>query len=319
MTVIKINAITVPAGSGDELAHRFAARAGAVDGADGFEGFELLRPTDDREQWLVITRWRDEESFQSWVSSPGFAEGHRSAVERAGGEAPRPVSTHSEVWNYEVAGGSTAQPEHVHDHTSFDDEAATWDDDPGHEERQVAVAEAIQKAVNLSPRMSALDVGGGTGRLSILLSDRVGSVVVTDPSAGMVQVARQRIADAGLDGRLRAVRADLTTDALEGAYDVAWSSMALHHVRDLDSLLRSVAGLLVDGGRLAIADLDEDPDGAFHAQKVDFDGHDGFDRQRLTEQLTHAGFADVTFVDATTIPKGDREFGVFLCTATKGS
>ena len=62
------------------------------------------------EQWLVITRWRDEESFQAWVSSPGFTEGHRSAVERAAGEAPRPVSTHSEVWNYEVAGGSMATP-----------------------------------------------------------------------------------------------------------------------------------------------------------------------------------------------------------------
>jgi hypothetical protein len=31
MTVIKINAIAVLADSGDELAHRFAARAGAVD------------------------------------------------------------------------------------------------------------------------------------------------------------------------------------------------------------------------------------------------------------------------------------------------
>ncbi|CAA9405013.1 MAG: Heme-degrading protein MhuD (no EC) [uncultured Nocardioides sp.] len=108
MTTIKINAITVPAGSGDELAQRFAARAGAVDGAEGFEGFELLRPTDDRDQWLVITRWRDEESFQAWASSPGFAQGHRSAAERAaGGDAPRPVSTHSEVWSYEVAGGSS--------------------------------------------------------------------------------------------------------------------------------------------------------------------------------------------------------------------
>ena len=37
MTVIKINAITVPADSGDELARRFAARAGAVDNQDGFE------------------------------------------------------------------------------------------------------------------------------------------------------------------------------------------------------------------------------------------------------------------------------------------
>ena len=106
MTVIKINAITVPKGAGDELAHRFAARAGAVDDAEGFEGFELLRPTDDRDQWLVLTRWRDENAFQAWVASPSFAEGHRSAVERAGGDAPQPVSTHSEVWSYEIAGGS---------------------------------------------------------------------------------------------------------------------------------------------------------------------------------------------------------------------
>jgi hypothetical protein len=93
--------------------------------------------------------------------------------------------------------------------------------------------------------------------------------------------------------------------------------MALHHVRDLDGLLRSVAGLLVSGGRLCIADLDEDPDGAFHADKVDFDGHHGFDRQRLAGQLARAGFADVNFVEATTVLKGGREFGVFLCTATK--
>src|SRR5437660_10457643 len=107
VTVIKINAITVPEGSGDELAHRFAARAGAVDNQDGFEGFELLRPTDGRTQWLVVTRWRDEESFQAWVSSPAFAHGHRSAAERAGGDAPPPVGVGSELWSYEVAGGSS--------------------------------------------------------------------------------------------------------------------------------------------------------------------------------------------------------------------
>ena len=107
MTIIKINAITVPADSGDELAKRFAARAGAVDDQDGFEGFELLKPADDRTTWLVITRWRDEESFNAWVSSPAFAHGHRSAAERSGGEAQQPVGVHSEVWSYEPAGGST--------------------------------------------------------------------------------------------------------------------------------------------------------------------------------------------------------------------
>jgi len=104
MTVIKINAITVDPTSGDELARRFAARAGAVDGQEGFEGFELLRPTDDRLQWLVVTRWTTEAAFLAWVESPAFTHGHAGADRPApdGG----PVSVSSELWSYEVAGGS---------------------------------------------------------------------------------------------------------------------------------------------------------------------------------------------------------------------
>ena len=110
MSIIKINAITVAADSGDELAHRFAARAGAVDGADGFEGFELLQPTDERTTWLVLTRWRDEESFNAWTTSPAFGQGHKSEGPNAQtpeGEAPkRPVGVSSELWSYKVSGGS---------------------------------------------------------------------------------------------------------------------------------------------------------------------------------------------------------------------
>ena len=133
MTVVRINAITVPADSGDELARRFAARAGAVDNQDGFEGFELLKPTDGRTTWLVVTRWRDEEAFEAWRNSAAFGQGHRSASgsgtgpgEHGGpgahgahggpgahgehgahsGDAPAPVSTSSELWSFEIAGGS---------------------------------------------------------------------------------------------------------------------------------------------------------------------------------------------------------------------
>src|SRR5271167_4236775 len=95
VTLVKINAITVPEDGGDELARRFAARAGAVDDQDGFEGFELFAPTDGRLQWLVVTRWRDEAAFESWVSSPSFAHGH------AGAKRPSPhggpVSVSSEL------------------------------------------------------------------------------------------------------------------------------------------------------------------------------------------------------------------------------
>jgi heme-degrading monooxygenase HmoA len=146
MTVVRINAITVPADSGDELARRFAARAGAVDNQDGFEGFELLKPTDGRATWLVVTRWRDEESFEAWRNSAAFGQGHRSGAGHGGasgehggangehgpthgehgpthgehgpahgehggaheahGGAQAPVATHSELWSFEIAGGS---------------------------------------------------------------------------------------------------------------------------------------------------------------------------------------------------------------------
>ncbi|GER24269.1 hypothetical protein NCCP1664_27640 [Zafaria cholistanensis] len=127
MSVIKINAITVPADSGDELARRFAARAGAVDNAPGFEGFELLQPTDGRSVWLVLTRWADEESFEAWTRSRAFAHGHEQGAGRGqgaahgaetpsgedsggkghGGEgrdgARKPLGLAAELWSYQVA------------------------------------------------------------------------------------------------------------------------------------------------------------------------------------------------------------------------
>lgn len=117
MTIIRINAIDVADGNGDELARRFQNRAHAVDTADGFEGFELLRPTDGRATWLVVTRWRSEEDFDRWVASPAFAHGHRGdgppadghgqgqgqgqgQGSEAGDGAPAPVATSSELWSY---------------------------------------------------------------------------------------------------------------------------------------------------------------------------------------------------------------------------
>lgn len=106
--IIKINAITVPGDLGDEVARRFAARAGAVDGMDGFEGFELLRPTDERETWLVVTRWRDEDSFHAWTRSDQFRDGHREALS-AGADAPAPLPISAELWSYEVELGRESE------------------------------------------------------------------------------------------------------------------------------------------------------------------------------------------------------------------
>ena len=99
MSVIKINALTVPAEMGPEVARRFAERVGAVDGQPGFLGFELLQPTDERTTWLVLTRWADEDSFEAWKKSAAFAHGHRG--EGGGGPAPMPIQ--AELWSYTVA------------------------------------------------------------------------------------------------------------------------------------------------------------------------------------------------------------------------
>lgn len=104
MTIVKINAITVPKDSGDELAHRFAKRVGAVDSQPGFQGFELLKPQDDREQWLVVTHWADEASYQAWLGSQSFRSGHgHGPGEPPAADRPAPVGIASEIWNYEVA------------------------------------------------------------------------------------------------------------------------------------------------------------------------------------------------------------------------
>ena len=102
-SVVKINAITVAPEHGEELARRFAARAGAVDDQEGFEGFELLRPTDDRTTWLVVTHWRDEASFQAWMGSSAFRGQHQQR-----GEGQGPLAMTSELWSYEVASGPSA-------------------------------------------------------------------------------------------------------------------------------------------------------------------------------------------------------------------
>ncbi|QEC49030.1 antibiotic biosynthesis monooxygenase [Baekduia soli] len=96
MSVVKINAITVPRDRFDVFAQRFATRAGRVAAAPGFESFELLRPNDEREVCLVVTRWRSEEDFRAWVQSPDFAAGH--AQHRQDG----PVGTTSEIWSFDV-------------------------------------------------------------------------------------------------------------------------------------------------------------------------------------------------------------------------
>lgn len=94
MSVVKINALSVPEGAGPELEARFAARKRAVDSSPGFEGFQLLRPTAGESRYFVVTTWASEEDFQVW------REGR--AQDAHAGQQRTPVATGAELLEFEV-------------------------------------------------------------------------------------------------------------------------------------------------------------------------------------------------------------------------
>ncbi|MFC0600862.1 antibiotic biosynthesis monooxygenase family protein [Streptomyces palmae] len=104
MSIVKINVLTVPAEQREVLEQRFAARAGAVENSDGFEWFELLRPVEGTDQYLVYTRWRSEEDFQAWLNGPMRAA-HKGGGQEGGGQEggqQRPAASGSTLWSFEV-------------------------------------------------------------------------------------------------------------------------------------------------------------------------------------------------------------------------
>ena len=107
MSVVKINAITIPEGMGPQLEERFAGRAKMVEQFDGFEDFQLLRPVDGESRYFVYTRWASEEHFQAWMNSQDFERGHASGQAdrnrpEDGGTSRPPVAQGAELLSFEV-------------------------------------------------------------------------------------------------------------------------------------------------------------------------------------------------------------------------
>jgi heme-degrading monooxygenase HmoA len=100
MSVVKINAIEVPAEAGPELEKRFAHRAHAVDNQPGFLGFQLLRPVKGEDRYFVVTQWEDDAAFEAWRDN-GAAAAHA-------GERANPVSTGADLLEFEVVLDSRA-------------------------------------------------------------------------------------------------------------------------------------------------------------------------------------------------------------------
>ena len=197
--------------------------------------------------------------------------------------------------------------------TDFDARAQHWDD-AEKVRRAEQVAAAVRRAVGLTPSMTALEYGAGTGLLSFALRGAIGPITLADSSAGMRAVAERKIAAANA-ADLRVIDLDLTRDPLPAErYDLIFSMMTLHHVADVPRLFGAFHAMLNAGGWVCLADLDSE-DGSFHGPDVQV--HHGFARAELRAWLAAAGFQGAAVGDCCTLEHHGRTYSVFLATARK--
>lgn len=201
---------------------------------------------------------------------------------------------------------------------NFDDKARTWDDDPMKLARALAVADGIRASVPLTPGVTGLEYGCGTGQLSFALQPYLSRIALADSSDGMLSVLQEKIAAQGIEN-MTPMKLDLVTDPLpEERFGIVFSLMTFHHIPDTDRILKDLFSLLIAPGYLCIADLDSE-DGSFHGPT--FSGHKGFDRVALARRTKEAGFQEVTFSTVFNINKpesaGQKDFPVFLMIARK--
>jgi len=201
----------------------------------------------------------------------------------------------------------------------FDHNAADWDK----KKRRVLLATAIAERIGQFPlhdKMAAMEYGCGTGLVGLALAPRLGSLTAVDSSEGMLQV----LADKAKELRLTNVtplQLDLTSRSYDGKFDLIFTAMTLHHIKEVDTLLHRFFDLLTENGLLLIADLEEE-DGSFHSSGIEDVKHHGFDPQLLTQRLAAIGFNDIGWKTIYNIEKVDkdgnpRQYPIFLLSGTK--
>ena len=201
----------------------------------------------------------------------------------------------------------------------FDTKAAQWDLNPMHWDRSEAIVKELRKRIPLKSDMTALEFGAGTGIASFLLKDDVKEISLMDNSSEMVRIMVEKLEAAGASN-LKVINFDLEHgDYYSDKFDLIFTQMVLHHVDDIDDIVKKFGRLLKAGGFLAIADLYEE-DGSFHGEG--FSGHNGFDPENLSAILGRNQFRDIThktcFVIDRKISEAEtRQYAVFLLTASK--
>lgn len=175
---------------------------------------------------------------------------------------------------------------------NFNIEATNWDNDR-RVKRAKIISDEIINSIQIEEQYRALEFGCGTGLISFNLIDKFKHITLIDTSKGMIETLNIKIQDLQVKN-MTAIQLDINCDSeMQGEkFDVIYTTMALHHIIDIRTILINLYELLNDNGYLCIAELVED-DGSFHKLEKDFSGHNGFNQNKLKKLLDELGFKSV--------------------------
>ena len=113
---------------------------------------------------------------------------------------------------------------------------------------QVEMAGAVLDRLDLRGDETVLDAGCGSGRVTLMLLERLprGHVVAVDQAASMVEHARQALPP----DRTTVRQASLTELALEAPVDAVFSNAVFHWIADHEALFARLFAALRPGGRM---------------------------------------------------------------------
>lgn len=201
----------------------------------------------------------------------------------------------------------------------FDSMAATWDQDPMKQERARLTAQCCLE-LNFETDDTLLDVGGGTGLLSMYLHRNFSQITIADTSSEMLAQAQQKI-EASHISNIDTLLIEKGISEISSKFSAIISLMTLHHLKNINEFLYTAYRLLNDDGLLMIADLYKE-DGTFHRSNKEFDGHNGFDIEQFERQLRSNGFTvesvkEYFQIEKEIAPGSIRTFPLFFLVAQK--
>ncbi|PSP55457.1 SAM-dependent methyltransferase [Halobacteriales archaeon QS_1_67_19] len=170
----------------------------------------------------------------------------------------------------------------------FDEVAGEYDDSQNDTEEYRACVSLVVEHADPDETERVADLGTGTGAIALALADEAGEVVGRDISEGMMERAREKAAEQGVEnvefggGRFREPNVE--------SADVVVSNFAMHHLSDEEKREAIEAIAELGPRKFVLGDVmffgEPDPDEPFYSPEVDDPSTVG----HLADVLTANGF-----------------------------